>query len=77
MLEYSSPDIWYHCSHTYKLPVEKRGVETQLKFFISFEMKKNKKKIIAHDCFTDHKGKTTIIFHPTPLIPSKVAPLEP
>ena len=67
MLGYLIPDIWYNCSH--KLPGEERGLETQLKFSISFEMK----KIIAHDCFTDHTGKnnnnlTLHLTHSFPLI---------
>ena len=45
MLEYLSPDIWYQCSHTCIVSCHSRralqGVETQLKFSISFEMKKS------------------------------------
>ena len=69
-----SSDIWYHCSHTCKLPGKERGVETQLKLSISFEIIIIIKKDMAQDCFTDHMGKTTIIIHSTPSFPLTLEP---
>ena len=62
IIEYLSPDIWYHCIH---VSCQGRRVKG---------WKHSYEKIIAHDFFTDHKGKTTIRFHPTPLFSLTLEP---